>query len=157
MQNGLFDSLQSVEFMKSIKKGEKFACPCCGRWAQVYRRTLHHTTAWQLIRLYKMNGFGEYINAVELIPEGQQGVGDFTKAKYWDLIERRPLNEEETRLKSSGFWRLTEKGVAFVLSQSTIQKTALIFDDNVIGFDGPQVTITESLCQQFDYERLMTA
>jgi hypothetical protein len=156
-QIGMFDSVQRDEFFKSLRKGEKGDCPCCLRHAQIYKRHLHFVTAWQLIRLYKMGGYGEYVNASELIYDAQHGTGDFSKMKYWGLIERRPLDGSETTKKSSGWWRLTDKGASFVLGKTTIKKFALIFDDEIIGFEGDDIDIRYALNQKFDYERLMTA
>lgn len=154
-QESLFDAAQRDAFWRELKAGGKQDCPCCRRHAQIYRRTLHFTTAWQLIRLYRLNGYGEYVNASRLIMEGQQGVGDFSKAKYWELIERRDMTNADDGKKSSGWWRLTGKGMCFVLGKITIPKVALIFDDKLIGFEGEQVDIQFSLNQRFDYERLM--
>ena len=154
MQSNLFGEMQSDDFFRAIRRGEKLHCPCCHRNAQIYRRNLHFTVAMQLIRLHVLSRPKfDYINAAELIYQGQHGTGDFSKAKYWGLIEHRPVEKDE---KSSGFWRLTNKGCRFVENKITIPHYALVFDDNVLGFEGGQIDIKTALATKFDYEKLMT-
>lgn len=141
-------------FLQDLRDGAKAPCPCCGRWAQIYRRALHYSVGWQLIRLYRKGGAEVYVNAARLIVPGQQGVGDFSKAKYWKLIERKPLDSNDNK-KSSGYWKLTELGSSFVRGLAVIQKTALVFDDTVLGFDGPPINIRDVLSNKFDYKDLM--
>lgn len=159
MQIGIFDALQRTEFFKSLRKGDKGLCPCCRRHAQIYRRRLHYTVARQLIILYKKNGYAMHVNGAELIIPGQHGVGDFTKAKYWGLIERRELTDGEVEdgRKSSGWWRLTDKGMSFVLGQATIKEIALVFDDEVLDFEGADIAIKQAFGQHFNYAELMAA
>ena len=154
-QQSLFDTTASREFLASLRGGHKGNCPCCDRYAQVYKRHLHFTVAWQLIRLYRLNGLSEYVNACELIMTGQHGTGDFQKAKYWELIERRPLTKAEDTKKSSGWWRLTPKGLDFVLGRITIPRFAMVFDDRVIAFEGKLVSVQDALDARFEYTRLM--
>ena len=155
-QQNLFDQLQRKEFMQRLKDGDKGNCPCCQRYAQVYKRRIYDSIARQLIRLYTLGGDKDYVNAVHLILKGSHSTQDFQKAKYFDLIERRPLSEDDLG-KTSGWWRLTERGVQFVQGKLAIPHIALVFDDNVLGFEGNPVTIKDCLDEHFSYERLMSA
>lgn len=167
LQPSLFDEAmpkpepisENQRFMNLLKVGMKMPCPCCGRHSQIYRRTVHYSMAWQLIKLYQLTRIGghisdEYVDAAQLILPGTHGTGDFPKCRYWGLIERKPANSE-TEGKSSGLWRLTEQGVCFIRLEKTIQKTVLVFDDTVIGFDGPQVNIRQAISEKFSYSELM--
>lgn len=148
MENIVLSEEQRILFWKRVNAGDKLKCPCCNRHAQIYHRHLHHSTARQLIMLYKITrGLEDFVNAESLIIPGQQGVGDFSKAKYWGLIELAP--------ETAGFWRLTELGVRFVNDEATIQKTVLVFDDIALGFAGPQVSIHEALTKKFSYADMM--
>ncbi len=156
MQTNIFDGQQRDEFMKRIIDGEHLDCPTCRRYAQRYERKLHSVVAAQLIQLYKMGGAAKWVHTSELIPGGQSGSGDFSKAKYWKLIEAREVGNDEDK-KASGFWKLTDLGVSFIIGKETIQQTAVIFDDRVLKFEGPQVTIRDALGTKFSYEEMIAA
>ena len=140
------------EFLERLKNGSKTNCECCGRYAQAYNRRLHTSVCLQLIMLYKLGGAGAYVHASKLIPVGVTGAGDFTKAKYWGLIQEIPNNRE---VKSSGHWMLTERGVEFVNNKLTIPEVAVVYDDTVLEYKGRQVNIIDGLKRKFDYNELM--
>lgn len=143
----------SSDFFEDLRAGNKMTCPCCKRYAQVYRRKLHHTVAWQLITLFKKGGDTKYVHVRDLVTRGMSGAGDFTKAKYWGLIQECPV--EEDGKKSSGFWRLTEAGSLFVRGILPIRKTLLVYDDKVIGDSDGVVYINDCLGKKFNYMEMM--
>ena len=152
----LFGSVEKQEFMDGLLRGEKGDCPCCGRYAQVYRRQISSATARQFIKLYRMTGASRvWVRSSELLFEGSCGVGDFSKGKYWDLVEEKPHEPDATR--NSAYWRFTQRGLLFVQGQACIQKYALVFDDQVIKFEGDMVGIKECLTEKFNYAELMAA
>jgi len=141
-------------FLESLKKGWKGDCPCCGRWAQIYRRTIHAAAAIQLMRLYMLGGYdGLFVHASRLIPAGQSGSGDLSKAKYWDLIREKP--HDKGAKKSSGYWSLTTKGVGFVTKTLMVPQYAYVFDDRVLALSPELMDIKSALGQKFDYEEIM--
>lgn len=144
------------EFMERLKSGDKIDCPCCGRHSQMYKRYLHHNAAKKLVQLYRLGGGGvEYVHTSNLIDEGETGAGDFSKAKYWGLIEEAENNWEHKR--TSGNWRLTHKGIDFVIGRITIPRQVLIFDDRVFGFSEDHVDIHACLRGGgFNYQALMS-
>lgn len=147
-------NLQYTDFLNRLKGGEKTDCPCCGRHAQMYHRHLHHNAAKKMVQLYRLGGAVEYIHTSRLIEDGETGAGDFSKGKYWGLIAEAENNWEHKR--TSGNWKLTPKGVDFVLGRITIPKTALIFDDRVFGFSEDHVDIHSCLASGgFSYADLM--
>jgi len=147
-------NLQHTDFLNRLKQGEKTDCPCCGRHAQMYARNLHHNAAKKLVQLYRFGGQFDYVHTSSLIDDGETGAGDFSKAKYWKLIEEAENNWEHKR--TSGNWRLTDKGVRFVLGNETIPRQVMIFDDRVFGFSEDHVTIHDCLASGgFDYNALM--
>ena len=140
--------------MDRLFSGEKLNCPCCGRYAQIYKRRIHLSVALQLIQLYKLGGRNErrYVHASVLIPKGNTGTGDIGKAFYFNLIEPKPVDPYNN---SSGYWRLTEIGCKFVEGTEQIKKTVFVFNDEVIGSDEETVTIRDCLNNKFDYLELM--
>ena len=149
--------MDQADFMQKLRdeKGG-FCCPCCGRWAQLYRRRLHATVARQLIELYRLGSkeARAFVHASMLIPKGQAGSGDLGKAAYWDLIEQKPPTPDSPS-KASGYWRLTISGLHFVLGVGKINEVALVFDDRVHSYEGALIGIKESLGIAFDYSALM--
>lgn len=144
-------------FLERLINGGKFDCQCCGRYAQIYKRSLSETVAWQLIKLHRESFSGEWadgwVHASHLIPEGQTGVGDLGKAKYFNLIEEKPTTS--SKMKKSGCWRLTPKGVAYVLGVEVIPSYVMVFDDQIIETSDKMESIFATVGRKFDYEQLM--
>jgi len=138
------------ELMNKPKRED--ICPCCNRFAKVYKRHLHATVASQLIRLYNLGGASQYIHTSNLVVGS--GTGDFVKAKYWDLIKPNPAQPTEGK-KTNGSWKLTEKGIAFVNNQEKISQYVLIWQDVKLAETGEQMDITEILQDKFSYRELM--
>ena len=131
------------EFIDRLKSGEKIDCPCCGRHSQMYTRNLHHNAAKKLIKLYLLGGYCQFVHTSKLIEDGETGAGDFSKAKYWGLIDEAPNNWEHKR--TSGNWGLTLQGIGFVLGTTKIPRQVLIFDDRIFGFSDDYVSIEDCL------------
>ena len=129
------------------------ACPVCGQFVKVYRRTINKTAARLLLKAYTM--FIDYhsFHITDLI-EG--GGGDFAKLRYWSLIEA--IENDNPKKKSSGKWIITELGTEFLNGQIRMPKYALIYDGKFLDFDGPEsVTFKECLGEDFNYQELMNA
>lgn len=155
MQKDLFGNVAREDFHAALKRGEELDCPCCGRFAKIYKRQIHAGIALQLIKLYKTGGLTNYVHNATLLAPGSSGVGDFSKAAYWGLIEEK--EHEVGDLKSSGYWMLTMKGSAFVRGVMRIPKYVLVYDHTVLGFEGDEVSIRECLKNMFNYSELMSA
>lgn len=152
-QLSMFPTDSEVDFWRRLNAGESLDCPCCKRYSQIYTRKIHTGIALQLIQLYRIGGSITFVHTSKLIAPGSSGIGDFSKAKYWGLIEPKENTDDDK--KSSGFWRLTPLGVAFVRGKKTIAGAALVFDDKVIGFTDEPVDILGALGKKFSYDELM--
>ena len=133
----------------NCKAGVK--CPCCKQNVKLYRRKLHKTMALSLISLYKL---GSGYQPINMIMRGisENGPGDFSKLKYWGMIEQKP---NDTEYRSSGFWRITEKGKSFVYGDLQVQETALVYNGRCLGFEGEMLDIKKALGNKFSYNELM--
>lgn len=126
-------------------------CPCCDQFAKVYRRNITAATAQALILMYRSAGKG-WCYMPELLDRKQ---ADETKARYWGLIEEQDGNRADGSSRV-GVWRLTDKGVQFVLGQVEVPKYALIYDGKCLGLDEAEtVTIEDALGTRFNYADLM--
>lgn len=143
------------DFKNRLIAGSKSDCPCCGRYAQVYKRRIYSTPAAQLILLKTLNGANEFVHSSRLLFNGTTSVGDFAKAKYWELIEEKPNTSDEKN--RSGYWKLTELGFRFVLGDIVIPEYVYIFDDKVIEWAGKDVSIKDCLGKKYNYSELMAA
>lgn len=151
----LFGSIEKKEFWDGLMRGDKGDCPCCGRYAQVYKRQVNSTCVVKLIKCFKLGGETEYVHGGAVHIHGMSGAGDFSVAKYWGLLEQKYHEPDEK--KSSGYWRLTEKGIDFIGKLITIPKYALVFDDQLIRLEGEQVSIVDCLGEKFNYAELMAS
>jgi hypothetical protein len=157
MQLALFETIDTakLQFRQALERGEHTDCPCCGRYAQIYRRKFHSSMAVQLIKLFAAGGSFKFVHASKLIINNMAGIGDFTKAKYWGLIYPMEKPEDHTTTKTSGFWRLTSHGEAFVRGLISIPREVVVFDDRVLAIGDEKTTIREALNDKFDYAELL--
>lgn len=151
---------------------EGIRCPCCAQFAKRYKRKLNVGIARWLIALERLHRTGlEWVHIawIAAVVGGEQpavarklpigaspiGSGDYAKARYWKLIEDRP--SDDSAKKDSGFWRITEKGRAFVVGGLRVPERVILYNNELQGFDGSPITIQEALGQKFDYSELMEA
>ena len=140
-----------------LEKG--IVCPCCDQFAKIYARKFYSTMARWLIALFKANTAGDeewfHVNTIwEHLPAGMPlGGGDFPKSRFWGLIEED--DNDDSKKKSSGVWRIAQKGIDFVLNRTTIPHIVRIYNNEPLGFDGPNISIVDALGDKFNYAELM--
>lgn len=144
---------------EQVNKGA--TCPCCKRFAKVYKRVLPPASGEVLIALYQAGALdGVYRFLPELIAESvssrtaQQG-GYGTLSHHWDLIRAQPGDRDDGSTRT-GWWTVTEKGVAFVEGRETVPKYAILYGGRCLDLEGPQFTIAQCLGEHFDYGELMS-
>ena len=126
-------------------------CPCCGQKAKRYRRTLTSEVGRFLIHLvglFQRNN-GDWVDVRRIDVRG----GDYAKAAYWSLACKAP-NTDPTK-RTSGLWRPTLRGSAFVWGRVAVPRYAYVFNGQCERVDGPPTTIEEVLGKSFDYRELM--
>lgn len=103
-----------------VKKEVKH-CPTCGQIMMLYRRNIRKNMLWMLRRL----GFefaGKYMKPVKM-EERANIISDFTKLKYWGLIEEHRDNKNH--------YRITDLGAKFIRGMVSIPKYKWIYDGQV--------------------------
>jgi hypothetical protein len=125
------------------------ACPCCGQFCKVYRRRLNAGQAQALILMWRTAG-RDWVHVPTL---ASRSGGDPGKMRHWGLIEEAAGRREDGGRRGS--WRITERGQAFVLGELTVPQYVSIFDNRVLGHDGPNIGIREALGGRFNYDELM--
>jgi hypothetical protein len=148
--SSLEEAIQQVLVYRETDEG--VVCPCCTLIAKVYLRRITGSMARVLIRmaLHHEETGGDWMdvtNSLHKHPIGKAGGGgDWSKPKYWHLIEQHP--EED-------LWRITAKGLAFARGLISIEKKLKIFNDKVLGVhDATPVTIRDCLGKRFKLEEL---
>lgn len=127
-------------------------CPCCQRFAKVYRRKVAARDTRALIKIYRDHGIG-WVRLRDLV--GYNG-GDEAKLRYWQLIEQSPEVADDGNPHGVGWWRLTPRGVAWVEGRVSIPKYARIYAAECLGLEGELVNVRAALGGgPFDYEKLM--
>ena len=124
-------------------------CPCCGQLAKVYERKINSTMARALITLYTHGGADGFRHCPSL-PGDTHEISQFA---WWGLVTDKDARREDGG--RAGYWRLTDKGTAFVTGALAVPKVARVYDHRCLGLAGPEVAITDCLGDRFDYRELM--
>lgn len=140
---------------ENMLKGTK--CPCCKQFVKIYKRQIYKTMALGLIELYRQGGVKDFVHITTLLnnPEiAARGLGgDFSKLALWGLIEEK--ENSETKKRTSGLWRLTEKGINFIKGKSSVPKYVFIYNGKLAEKSAEHVSIRDVLGKEFDYTSLI--
>jgi hypothetical protein len=82
----------------------------------------------------------------------QGGYGTF--AWHWRLMEQQPGYRKDGSNRV-GWWRLTDRGRAFVRGEIKVPSKARIYANRCLGFTGDPWTISDALRHPFDFRELM--
>jgi len=149
------------EFREELNENHKAMCPCCATRRVVYRRQLHsmmaHDLLWMYRHLYRYPADTFVRHSKHKVdPKGKKEglrASDFAYLERWGLIESAGTDHE--RYPSQGYWRLTKKGVEFVLGRITVPKVLWDYYQKIIKKEGPEVTIWQCLGEKFDYYEML--
>lgn len=148
-------------------------CPCCGRYAKVYRRSITLSQVKFLARLYNIarkrdpaNPTGVWVKTG--IPEAGREKetlatrgGDYAKLRWapWSLIEERE-GERPDGSARVGYWRITERGIEFLLGAVRLPKYVYEWDNVPVqppGAEPPPMINVYDVAKQFDFTSIMEA
>lgn len=123
-------------------------CPLCQQHSKMYRRKINSGMARSLIHMYRSAGTS-WIH-VRLIGAKSREEG---KLAYWGLVEEQ--KGAGLHGGRAGYWRVTRKGEDFLNGHLKVPKYAKVYNGQVYGFEGDDVSIKDALGTKFDYEELM--
>lgn len=133
-------------------------CPCCDQFVKRYSRLFDSGLARFMIGLYKLSG-GHFkpfdkdeIRAAVGIKRLQ--ATNYGILKHWGVAE--VLENENTKIRTSGQWVILPKGVQFVKKELQIQRYCFTFNNVCYGFSEDLLTIDEALGEHFNYSALMS-
>ncbi len=126
-------------------------CPCCDRFAKVYRRKLNAGMARSMISMYRLRRGGWIHLPTEMSARSREE----GKLAWWGLAEEQDTKRDDGG--RAGYWRLTRLGINFVLKRAQVPSHILLYDNRLIGHDGHEITIEDALGAHFNYQELMRA
>jgi len=144
--NELTPLREAREWVRDGARSGGVLCPCCGQRAQEYRRPLNASMTRSLVLMYAKAGT-EWINVPADVGARSREEG---KLRYWGLI-----TEDGAAGAHTGWWRVTERGAAFVRKELLVLKFAVIYDQTLLRLEGPYVGVRECLNTKFNLEQLL--
>ncbi len=155
--------LKGNMFTKDVmSKGCK--CPVCNQNVRLQKYTINSEMAKCLIDLYKLNKKEPdrvWFHVAKDIKIGISVSGAFAKMRHWGLIEQLTQKNNLTAKKTSGMWRITDKGMDFVLNRISIPKFIKVYNQTFYGFEEEKndknkpITITDAISTKFNYSELL--
>lgn len=138
-------------------RGKGVRCPCCQRYARVYKRPLNYSMAYALMLIYEY--FADhsdwlhvptYLNGKGVVARG----GDWAKMVYWGLIVGSGgIRADES--KRVGNYKITEKGINFVEGRISVPSYVVVYNARVIGKSDSEIYIHQALGEHFNYAAMM--
>jgi hypothetical protein len=137
-----------------IEKHSEGVCPTCGRFFKVYVHVLHRQTAANLIAFHSRSRGGWL--SVEAMRDLTIDRAFPSTLVHWGLVEQHALPTGSHK-RTSGQWRLTALGRAFVECRVAIPKEVYTYDGQRRGASDARVTIRDAVEKggRFDYRELM--
>ena len=157
-----FDTLTTASALETLEQAKAHVeqglsvgieCPCCGQLAKLYKRKIYATPAAELIALFRLDSTHDPDQFYHISNFRNLHGGDISKLRYWGLVEER-TNEDDTK-RTSGYWRITDKGRRFALGKITVPKYAYIYNSELHGFSEQHQSIIDALGEKFNYPELM--
>jgi len=132
---------------------EGVACPCCGLYVRLYKRKLNSSMARGLIAMHCAAGTN-YINIYDGLPIANVAARQLPTTRYWKMVERPDVHKTD-RNPRSGLYRLTSRGVDFVLNRIWAPRHVFVYNDRVRKIGDEHTCVTEALGDHFNYAELM--
>jgi hypothetical protein len=143
---------------KNLKKGTD--CPLCKQDVKMYWKKIDSNMAKYLIVLYKLTAQKtnrEYFHTETDLKVTQKVGGSFAKLRWWGLIEQKEKDTDYTTARTSGLWKITDKGKQYVRGEIKLPLYVKLYNKKMYGTDGKDVDIRHSLNAKFNYTELMNS
>lgn len=156
MSNTQTNLLEQYPELASLLAKNGTICPCCGQVVKMYTYKMYALSSLALIRLYQKTNKKNKPYHISEISESD-GVtpraSHFAELRHWGLIV--PEKNVDPKKKSSGYWRITDKGKQFVEQGLKIPEKIKMYNNTFFGFEGEEIDIMQSLGNDFNYYELM--
>jgi len=129
-------------------------CPCCGRWSKVNGRPFNSTMARGLIWLARKAGAERrWVDIPKEAPRWLVKSNQISITAHWGFVEAK--ESTDPKKKTTGLWRPTPRGVGFAKGRIKVRQRVHTFNNQVVGWSGPEVDVKEALGKNFDYAEVM--
>ena len=145
---------EAREAWKATIHGDGGTCPCCERFGKVYARALNKTMVASLKWLASQNvekGLREWIDVPNTAPKSVLRSNQLATLRWWGLVERQLPDPNDKKVKHSGMWRVTLRGMDFVEGRLLVPKKVSTYNGEVVGVSDEVIAIGE-VKAGFDYE-----
>jgi hypothetical protein len=152
---------EAKQFIRDNCEKKGVSCPVCNQLVKIYNRKFNSGMARILIEIFRYdaeskpeNGYF-HIHRVMTARRLNATNMEYSKLKYWGFIESKKESALPEK-KSTGFWRITEKGKSFVQNKIMVY-SHIVLDQNgrFLGYNGEYIDIRSALGQKFNYSELM--
>ncbi|MDO8451954.1 MAG: hypothetical protein Q7S76_03735 [bacterium] len=141
---------------KALTDGTPIQCHDCGQRVARYKVNINSGMARFLIWLSKesKSNSNTWVDVPVVAPRFVLAGREYSKLQKWGLVEPKP-NVDPTK-RTSGIWRITEKGILFVNNEISVPSFHRSYNNTVLEWSNNQVSIVGALGEKFDYRQLMT-
>ena len=145
---------EAIEKWESAIAADGGRCPCCNRFGKIYSRHFNKTMAWSLLWLWNTGG-KNFVDVPNTAPTQVLRSNQLPTVRWWGLIERKENND--TKNKHSGFWRVTDLGADIINGKCSMPKTVFTYDADVVRFGDEHIKFNDAFHGVFDYSEVMGA
>lgn len=143
-----------LDLFQDMRSGKSCECPVCNQHCKIYKRKLNKSMAMAILWLVRTSGsLLEWVNVTELGPKWLHTTRPLPTLIHWDLIEGK--KNEDASKRTSGIWRPTPKGRAFVYKEITVPKYVFLYNNTLLRMSEERTDIETALGDKFDYSELM--
>ena len=132
-------------------------CPACGQLVKAYKRNLNANMAKALILIYRLQNKagGDYIHVQQEFSKlGLVATGmDYIQLARWGFIVPK-LNDDDPSKKDSGLWRITTRGIAFIIRETAEPKYCLTYNNVTQEWANERINIKQALGKKFDFREV---
>lgn len=156
LENHIDEIKYSIFSTEKMKEGSK--CPACNQHVKLYKKKVDSQMAFFLIKLFtltKKNPTREYFHVQDDINVSMKVSGSWAKLRYWELIEEQSKDTSDVQKRTSGMWRITNKGMMYVEGNLNIPKYVKLYNQTFFGYEGERTSIHQALKEKFNYQELM--
>ncbi len=153
----LFNNLHKLrqDWLSTIKNDGGY-CPCCDRWGKISPFTLTETHALSLKWFADAPCDDDgWILVPPIAPNWMLRGKNYSMMAKWNLIEHG--GNSDTSKRSDGYWRITAKGLDFILGKIRVPKTAYIYANTVQAWSDELIAFADCFGKHFDYEYVMSS
>lgn len=158
-QDDLFGGEKEIlreKFFQEAAEPAGTICPICDRFGKIYSRKHNRAMAESLVWLFQfyLRAPGQFASIGQDSPRFVlKNGGSLASNRWWGLVEQE--ENEDPKKHTSGHWRITDRGLAFVKGEIFIPSHVLTYNADAIDFSKSQTDISTSLGRPFDYRELM--